>query len=77
MTEHAWQRYDGITYSDGSVAVECGTNDNDDDGFPDREGPQYWHIIVPNVAAFKKFAGTSRIGVSGIRVTVTLDGKPV
>lgn len=77
-TDIAYQRYHVITgvEADTVVRVECETNDDDDDGYPDGQIDR-WTMFFPSVAKALAYAGTCRIGVSGVVVTVTLDGEEV
>ncbi|HYP21646.1 MAG TPA: hypothetical protein VEY08_16375 [Chloroflexia bacterium] len=59
-------------------SVESETNDDNDDGWPDG------HVVRDTYRGFKglqaalRFTnGGSRTGVSGIEVTVSLDGRPI
>jgi hypothetical protein len=52
------------------------TNDDDDDGYPDGTWER-WADHFKSVADFKRHAGVCRVGVSGVIVTVTLDGEEV
>lgn len=68
--------YEGITGDNGRVTVLAITNDNNDDGVVDGTTEE-WTLEFENVAAFRKFCGKCRVGISGIRVFVLLDGKQV
>lgn len=76
----AWQHYHlitgGVSFDDQSVRIECETNDDDDDGYPDGE-IERWTMTFPTVDAALAYAGKCRVGVSGVIVTVTLDGEEV
>lgn len=72
----AWMRYEGYSQGDGTIQVEAMTNDNNDDGYPDGETAE-WTLTCRDRADFDTRCGRSRIGISGIRVTVTLDGEEV
>ena len=52
------------------------TNDNDDDGFPDGVWAEF-DFPFPNVEMAKANAGKCRVGISGVIVTVTLDGEEI
>lgn len=76
LTPHTWTIYDIITNSDGSARVEWATNDDDDDGLPDREiARASWNF--KSVEEAKRFSGASRTGCSGCEVTVRLDGNKI
>jgi hypothetical protein len=69
----AWLRYDAWTLEDGRIRVSAQTNDNNDDGYDDGESTE-WGLTLRDRAAFDRQIGRSRVGISGIRVTVELDG---
>jgi hypothetical protein len=76
MNDFAYQIYDGHTQESGTIDVFAYTNDNLDLGYPNEYAE--WSYIVKNKAAFfQRVGGKSRIGCSGIKVTVKLDGKVV
>jgi hypothetical protein len=72
----AWHRIDAHTQSDGSIVALNQTNDDNDDGYPDGETAE-WSITYKDRSQFDRCVGVSRVGISGIRVTVTLDGKEI
>lgn len=74
----AWQHYHIITCveDDAVVRVECETNDDDDDGYPDGEITR-WTETFNTLDAALRNKGKCRVGVSGVIVTVTLDGEEV
>jgi hypothetical protein len=78
FTDIAYQRYSILTCveEDAVVRVDVETNDDDDDGFPDGEITT-WSLTFPNVDAALRYTGACRVGISGVIVTVTLDGKEV
>ena len=59
-----------------SVTVRHMTNDDDDDGMPDGEWTT-WAETHRFVDYALKSAGKCRIGISGVIVSVTLDGKEI
>jgi hypothetical protein len=69
------QRYFITTTPDGAV-VNCITNDDDDDGYPDGRWVA-WEEEYPSVEKALAIKGKCRIGISGVIVTVTLDGKEI
>lgn len=72
----AWQTYEGVTLDDGSIEVLVMTNDDNDDGYPDGTTAE-WTMTFKNRAAFDRSCGRCRIGISGIRVWVRLDGQEI
>src|SRR5262245_19408553 len=70
----AVQRITGTSAPYGGVFASYETNDSDDDGWPDGEW-ESWTDFFPSVQNFKKNAGICRVGVSGVIVTVILDGE--
>jgi hypothetical protein len=73
----AWQHYSVSTgYESGKVLVLVKTNDNDDDGYDDGEIAE-WEESFASLEAALKYTGHSRVGVSGVAVTVTVDGERV
>jgi|GEM_PF-4941853 len=60
---------------DGSYLVEEWTNDDEDHGYPNEEAS--WYAVYPTLKATIKHCGVSRIGVSGVQVTVSLNGKRI
>lgn len=60
--------------ADGSTLVKEMTNDNNDDGYPDGEW-EIWSSVFTNEDTALAYAGFCRVGVSGVIVTVTVDGK--
>lgn len=71
----AYHRKDATTRPDGTIEVFESTNDNLDHGVPSEYADWTW--IAPNLEAFKKRAGQSGYGVSGVKVTVELDGRMI
>lgn len=71
----AIQRYFIFTEGD-SVLVKVETNDDNDDGYPDGAWT-YWSMRYPSVDQALKGCGKCRVGISGVIVTVTLDGKEI
>ncbi len=67
----AWQTYEILTTDEGAV-VYTDTNDNYDLGYPGSYA--HWEMHFRSVEAALRHTGKSRVGVSGVRVTVTLDG---
>jgi hypothetical protein len=76
MSQVAWLRYDGYTQQDGTIQVEAMTNDNNDDGYADGETAE-WMVTCRNRAEFDRRCGRCRTGISGITVTVSVDGEEV
>ena len=76
FTAPALHRYEISSQPDGTALVHNMTNDNDDDGVPDGRWDS-WTIDYPSVSKALKDCGKCRVGISGVIVTVTLDGKEV
>lgn len=76
----AVQEYDIVDYG-GWCMVYCWTNDDEDTGYPSRSSQ--WSVTFSDspegkgLDKAKAYAGVSRIGVSGVRVIVTLDGEVI
>ena len=62
------------TLSDGRAEVRHHTNDDDDDGYDDGKDT-LWMETCPTVQQALDRHGVSHTGLSGIRVSVWLDGK--
>lgn len=75
MKEAAWFEYDLYRRDDGRVEGRARTNDNLDTGY----GSEYaeWSVAASSAEAAAKRFGVCRSGVSGVEVTVLLDGKCV
>lgn len=58
---------------DGGAVVRHETNDDNDDGYPDGRVVR-WENRWKDLEAAKRSCGLSRVGISGIEVTVYLDG---
>lgn len=71
-----WQDVRIYTQADGSVIAEISTNDDNDDGLPDPEVVR-WNMQYGSVEKSLEHLGKSRVGVSGVAVTVFLDGKKI
>lgn len=71
--DSVFHRIDADTQPDGSIVAHHVTNDDNDDGWPDGN-VEKWKTTYRNRASFDKCVGKSRIGISGIVVTVDLDG---
>jgi hypothetical protein len=77
ITNMAVQRYWISTEEiPGQVVVRAETNDNNDDGYPDGEWVA-WENTFPDVKSALKHTGVCRVGVSGVVVTVNMDGKEI
>lgn len=74
----AWHNISIITCSeaDAAVVVTEETNDDNDDGYPDGHVTR-WDYTARTVEDALKRAGKCRVGISGVIVTVTLDGKEI
>jgi hypothetical protein len=70
----AVHRIEIVTVENG-VKVTQTTNDDDDDGVPDGDWATWQHFTTRESALER--AGRCRVGVSGVVVTVTLDGEEV
>ena len=66
---------DGTTDADGRIVVDEWTNDDEDRGYPNKE--DLWTWTAQDRDEFDRRAGKSRIGASGVRVIVTLDGEEI
>jgi hypothetical protein len=75
----AWHEIAVITCADAGdamVTVLESTNDDNDDGYPDGEIVHWQHTESKLDDAMRR-AGVCRVGVSGVIVTVLLDGEEV
>ena len=69
----AWQRYVLWTLADGKIEGQCSTNDNLDTGYPNEYAD--WKVSYKDKASMlKNLSGGSHVGISGVRVSVELDG---
>lgn len=75
MMGSTWSRVDLYTREDGTVLAECSTNDNRDQGYDSEDA--YWTLQHPSKESALKQHGKCRVGISGIKVIVTLDGEEV
>jgi hypothetical protein len=73
---HAYQDYDVEENEDGTATVYCATNDDDDDGHVDCTRVT-WELHFKSMAEALKYTGITRVGVSGIIVTVSIEGSGV
>ncbi len=64
--------YDITTLEDGSATAQAWTNDNRDRGHETEEAT--WDLRFPSLEAALRQCGRSRVGCSGIVVTVRVDG---
>ncbi len=71
----AWAAYDCTLLPDGTIHVACQTNDDRDLGYP--SGESWYTLTHASLTAARRARGVCRVGVSGIIVTVTLDGQRV
>jgi hypothetical protein len=71
----ALQRYNILSTVDG-VVCECETNDDDDDGIPDGKW-ESWIEKYESVEQALRVKGECRVGISGVIVTVTVNGKEI
>jgi hypothetical protein len=69
-----YHRYDMHTRADGEIHGWVETNDDNDDGYPDGN-IERWQEHCKTRAEFDRRVGRSRIGISGVKVTVVLDGE--
>jgi hypothetical protein len=73
----AWQTYEIFSEDEfGKIRVLAMTNDDDDDGYPDGTIERWW-MEFSTVEQALKHCGKSRVGISGVRVTVFLDGREI
>ncbi len=70
----AWHEYD-IWEEGDRVRVYESTNDNLDRGYPTEHAA--WYCDFKDVESALKHTGRSRFGVSGIEVTVRLNGEKI
>ena len=68
-----WQTYDVVDDGLGGANVHCATNDNLDLGYPSESAD--WDLHFKRVEDALKHAGRSRVGFSGVVVTVTYNGE--
>lgn len=68
-----WQTYDVVPDGAGGAHVHAATNDNLDTGYPSEFAE--WHLHFRRLADALRHTGVCRTGVSGVRVTVTLNGE--
>jgi hypothetical protein len=72
----AWSRYDLQTMPGGSIAGRCQTNDDGDTGYAGQYAE--WEVKYKDkVSMLKALSGGSHVGISGVRVEVTLDGEEI
>lgn len=71
----AWEEINAYTQDDGSIEAVVTTNDNLDRGGPSEYAQ--WTVRYRNREEFDRHAGRSRTGISGIRVSIWLDGEEV
>ena len=69
----AWMTYDVVDDGLGGANVHCATNDNLDLGYPSQTDA--WTLHFKRVEDALRHAGFSRVGVSGVKVTVTYNGE--
>ncbi len=72
-TTKAYQNYYLSTESDGSISGRCETNDNLDQGAPNEFAE--WEVRFRNHQEMVSHTGLSHVGISGVAVTVYLDGE--
>lgn len=70
-----WTRYDLHTNGDGSISGTAGTNDDNDDGYPDSQ-LSTWKSRHKNKAEMLHFTGGTHQGILS-KVYVYLDGQLV
>ncbi len=73
--EEEFGAYHNVTverFEDGSALVRTDTNDNLDQGYPNECAS--WEHLWPSVELALKHVGFSRVGASGVRVRVYVDG---
>ena len=61
---------------DGSIIVRHMTNDDNDDGYPDGQWTT-WAENFNDLESAQDNVGKCRIGISGVIVSVSLDGKEI
>jgi hypothetical protein len=71
----AWERWTLTTLEDGRIAGQWETNDNQDRGH--ETGFASRHMTFDNYERMKSRTGLSHTGISGIEVTVLLDGEKI
>jgi len=73
MSEVAYQEYRLFSQSDGRITGTCQTNDNLDRGYPTEFAE--WPVEYRDYAHMAHRTGLSHVGISGVVVSVYLDGK--
>lgn len=68
----AWQKTTAYTYGDGTIRACTSTNDGDDLGSPHNHAE--WRDEFKTLRSFQENIGFCRTGISGVNVTVELDG---
>jgi hypothetical protein len=79
LPERAWHIYRLHTLPGGEVEGEWSTNDDDDDGIPDGKTTYFSRVFrgPDAMAKARAWTGVSRVGVSGVVVTVFVDGTKI
>jgi len=72
----ALHRMSIVEEADGRILCYNETNDDNDDGYPDGDWSS-WTAKFPTIDAALRSCGKCRVGISGVIVTVTVDGKEV
>lgn len=70
-----WHDDDVELHDDGTATIHTATNDNDDDGWPDPAGTESWSTRWRSWESALRHVGKSRVGMTGIRVTVRVNGR--
>lgn len=71
----AVQKYHLHSQQDGSLEGKCWTNDDEDLGIPSAEAD--WEVRYKNRTDALKQTGGTHVGVSGVQVSVYIDGIQV
>jgi len=71
-----WSEYRITELENGSCLVECSTNDNNDDGYPDNE-VDMWKMHFKSLEDAIEVTGRSRTGCIGTIVTVWHNGEKI
>lgn len=75
IEQAAFQTYTLYTGEDGSITGTAFTNDNNDWGTPNESAS--WEVRYRDRTDMEKQTGKTHVGLSGVRVEVTLDGVRV
>ena len=57
----------------GRITGQCWTNDDEDTGYPSTEAR--WPVSYPSEAEALRQTGATHVGISGVEVEVSIDGR--